>query len=204
MARPSRRMQQAELADFRRRQLLKAAIKLFGAKGYHVTTIRDIADAAEVSVGMIYQYFEDKEDLLSSAIMEILDSYIREIPKAIDGETSPEKRFHAAILAYARVIDRNRDSAAIGYRTSWALRKDRLAVVFRKEQETAGMIRRCVDACIAAKVFREVDAEILTYQIIVLVHSWALNAWRLPKSLTVDDYVERNLSVLLAPVNRQA
>lgn len=193
-------MQQAERVDLRRRQLLEVAIRLFGRKGYHPTTIRDIADAAEVSVGMIYQYFEDKEDLLSSAIMEILESYAREIPKAIAMAGTPDERFRAAVLAYGRVIDRNRDAASLGYRTSWALRKDRLAVVFRKEQETTGIIRERVDECIRAGVFRQVDAEILTYQVIALVHAWALSAWRLSQPMSVDDYVERNLQVLLAPV----
>jgi AcrR family transcriptional regulator len=193
-------MQQAERVDLRRRQLLEVAIRLFGRKGYHLTTMRDIANAAEVSVGMIYQYFADKEDLLSSAIMEILESYAREIPRAIATADTADTRFHAAILAYARVIDRNRDAASLGYRTSWALRKDRLAVIFRKEQETTAIIRERVDECIRTGVFQKVDAEILTYQLIALVHAWALSAWRLPQPISVEDYVERNLKVLLGPI----
>jgi len=47
--------------------------------------MRDIARRAGISVGLIYQYVADKEDLLLLAILEIVDSYKREIPKAIMG-----------------------------------------------------------------------------------------------------------------------
>ena len=200
MSRAPRRRNQAELADMRRRQLAEVAIALFGRRGYHTTTIRDIAQRAGVSVGLIYQYFRDKEELLFYAITEILDSYGREIPKALATGGTAVERFHAAVHAYARVIDRNRDAAALGYRESWSLSKERLAVIFRKELETNQLIRDCVRACIDEGAFRPTDDEILTYQLVVIVHAWALSAWRLPRSLTVDEYVDRNLAVLLEPV----
>jgi AcrR family transcriptional regulator len=48
----------------RKNQILDGAISLFAEKGYHRTTTKDIADAADVSEGTIYNYFDRKEDLL--------------------------------------------------------------------------------------------------------------------------------------------
>jgi AcrR family transcriptional regulator len=55
----------------RREQITQAAATLFASKGFHRTTTKDIAEAAEVSEGTLYNYFENKDDLLI-AIMEML------------------------------------------------------------------------------------------------------------------------------------
>jgi len=55
----------------RRSQILKAAEKLFRKKGFHGTSTREIADAAGVSLGNIYNHFSTKEKLFVS----LLDDY---------------------------------------------------------------------------------------------------------------------------------
>jgi len=51
--------------------ILGAAKDLFAEKGYHQTSIDEIADAAEVSTGAVYIYFKNKEDLLIKLMQEI-------------------------------------------------------------------------------------------------------------------------------------
>ena len=51
--------------------ILKAAETLFAQKGYHQTSIEEIADLAEVSTGAVYIYFKNKEDLLITLMHEI-------------------------------------------------------------------------------------------------------------------------------------
>ncbi len=54
-----------ESAD-RRKQILRAAVSVFAERGFHKTRISDIAKRAGVAYGLVYHYFESKEDLLSS------------------------------------------------------------------------------------------------------------------------------------------
>ena len=51
--------------------ILRAAESLFAKEGYHQTSINQIADLAEVSVGTVYFYFKNKEDLLIQLFDEI-------------------------------------------------------------------------------------------------------------------------------------
>lgn len=53
----------------RRSQILEAALKVFAEKGFKRATNKDIADAAGVSPGLLYFYFDNKEDLFF-AILE--------------------------------------------------------------------------------------------------------------------------------------
>ncbi len=57
--------------EHRNRTILRAAESLFSETGYHSTSIEQIADEAEVSVGTVYFYFKNKEDLLVKLMVEI-------------------------------------------------------------------------------------------------------------------------------------
>ncbi len=51
--------------------ILDAAENLFANRGYHRTSMEEIADLAEVSVGTVYFYFKNKEDLISQMLEKI-------------------------------------------------------------------------------------------------------------------------------------
>ena len=65
----------AALVATRREQLVAAAVDLFARQGYDRTTMSDIARKARVSVGLIYQYAQTKEDVLFLSLMSVLESY---------------------------------------------------------------------------------------------------------------------------------
>ena len=57
--------------EARRRKLLKAAIRLFGRKGFHATTVPMIVRAANSSIGSFYFYFRNKEDVFAAALQDL-------------------------------------------------------------------------------------------------------------------------------------
>ena len=56
--------------DRTRAALIEAAYQLFNNKGYHATSMRNIADAAGLALGGIYNHFESKEAIFSKLILE--------------------------------------------------------------------------------------------------------------------------------------
>jgi AcrR family transcriptional regulator len=54
-----------ELAETRRKEILGAALALFERQGYAATTMDDVAAAAGISKGSIYNYFQNKQDLFT-------------------------------------------------------------------------------------------------------------------------------------------
>jgi len=73
----------------RQNDILESARKLFEVKGFLNTTLNDVAQAAEVSVGLIYRYFESKEDIFASLALkgaEEFDRRVAEILKNAQGK----------------------------------------------------------------------------------------------------------------------
>jgi len=64
--------------------ILQSAVALFAAKGYHQTTIQDIADEAGIAKGGIYFYYKSKEDLLLSAVTDYYDRMFNRAAEAAE------------------------------------------------------------------------------------------------------------------------
>jgi AcrR family transcriptional regulator len=63
-------MQREEKAERSRRHVLDAALQLFSHQGYRATSVREIADAAKVSIGAVYHHFPDKESIFRELLSE--------------------------------------------------------------------------------------------------------------------------------------
>lgn len=77
---------QEQVAALRRAQILDAAITVFAQRGFHRSTIRDVAKAAGVADGTIYNYFENKNALLLGILNRLNESERREEDLAQAGE----------------------------------------------------------------------------------------------------------------------
>jgi len=82
-SRPRSRMAGAD----RRQQLLDVALGLFSRQGFERTTVRDIANAAEVTDGLIYRYFASKEELLDE-VVERARRRLDDVPIRFDPDRS--------------------------------------------------------------------------------------------------------------------
>jgi AcrR family transcriptional regulator len=182
-----------QLVARRRTQLVEAAIALFSRVGYHAATVKQIADAAGVSAGLVYQYVPDKQDLLFLALLHIVEQNKQEIPAATARIDDPLVRLEAAIDAYTRVIDANRQAVLLTYRETKSLKPRYVELIKRMELETNALIEICVKDCIAAGYLAPTHAELLVYRIITGAHAWALKHWRLRSIATLDIYMEQNI-----------
>jgi AcrR family transcriptional regulator len=66
-----RKTEQSELLkEQKRQQIMNVALDLFAVHSFHVTTIDQIAKKANISKGLMYNYFESKDDLLRTILIE--------------------------------------------------------------------------------------------------------------------------------------
>jgi AcrR family transcriptional regulator len=85
-------------AEESKKKILNAALKVFSEYGYRGACMRLIARQAGISVGGVYLYFKNKEDLCLTMMKERMDDLSDELQKAIDMD-KPED----AIASYIRV-----------------------------------------------------------------------------------------------------
>jgi AcrR family transcriptional regulator len=88
-----------QLIEARRDQILEAAVGVFADKGFHRATTKEIASAAGVSEGTIYNYFENKADLLINMITRLAD--MEALPDELTGALEWDaQEFLAAMMRH--------------------------------------------------------------------------------------------------------
>ncbi|ABL83797.1 MULTISPECIES: TetR/AcrR family transcriptional regulator [unclassified Nocardioides] len=186
-------------AERRRRQLLGAAARLMDRSGSESVSMQALADEAGVSVGLIYRYFGGKDDLLLAVIVEVLDTFAERVPAAIEESgDDPARRLAAAFRTYCEVIDEQRHAAVLTYRESRSLTDAGRERIKELEVSTSEPLREILQAGIERGTFiAEVDADLVAYNLLLEAHAWALKHWYFERTLTLDDYVRRQVSLVL-------
>src|ERR1700730_13654130 len=90
-------LSRAPRQDNRRAQLLDAAARLFRERGYHATSMRDIAKAVGMLSGSIYYHFDSKEEMLLAVYEEGERRVAEAVDAAVAGETDPGQRLGGAV-----------------------------------------------------------------------------------------------------------
>ncbi|MEE4197709.1 MAG: TetR/AcrR family transcriptional regulator [Bacteroidales bacterium] len=65
--------QYEEIRKSKKKLIMETALELFANEGFHTTSVSKIAKKAGISKGLIYNYFESKEDLLAKIFHDIID-----------------------------------------------------------------------------------------------------------------------------------
>jgi TetR/AcrR family fatty acid metabolism transcriptional regulator len=157
----------------KRRTLLAAAVRVFAKRGYHAARVGDIAEEAGVAHGLLYHYFNSKEEVLETIFRDTwtdLLAAVREVE--LSGEEAREQlRQVAAILlrSWRRDPDLVRvlvhevtRSAELGRRVGEIA--DAFAAIERivRRGQSEGTFRTDVDARLASVIFYGAIEEILT------------------------------------------
>lgn len=81
-----------------RAQLLDAAELVFGRKGFHETTLKEVAELAEFSVGSVYSFFENKDDLFRQIFVRRGEEFMPGIHGILDDAASdPVEQLHRLV-----------------------------------------------------------------------------------------------------------
>jgi AcrR family transcriptional regulator len=116
----------------RRAELTRQAARLFAERGYHGTSIGDLAKALGVQKGSLYAHIESKQDLLYEAMREGAEAFhaaLDEIPE----DLRVMERIRRALRAHLRVVSEQLDVATVFVR-EWRYLEGERAAEFLAER----------------------------------------------------------------------
>src|SRR4051794_15680570 len=83
--------------DISRTQLLDAAEEVFGQKGFHEATLKEVAELAEFSVGSVYSFFESKDDLFRQIFLRRGDEFMGGMRAVLSSDAPPLEQLRALV-----------------------------------------------------------------------------------------------------------
>ena len=189
----------SELVQTRREKLIDCAIKLFGSRGFDKVTLDEIADAANMSKGAVYNYIGKKEDL----VILILDYVNNDFDANVKNKFKQQKvmnwtdMLRKSIKAYLEMVDRKRD--AINFLSDIVSRlepKERKHVLSARS-ETYAHFELILNHGKASGEFNLDNTKLMVHNIVRMLSSWANNHWYLEKVITFDEYLKKETEFIL-------
>lgn len=114
----------SEQREKRRAHILAAAAKLFGQRGYHGTSVADVIEAAEISRGTFYLYFDSKD----AVFLELMEQFIQRIMsvvEVVDPEgAAPTERIAENVRRVVDVVFEQRDLTVMVLREGFGVRPE--------------------------------------------------------------------------------
>jgi len=101
-----------QIKDDRQRQILLAALKVFIHKGFAAAKISDIATEAGISYGLMYHYFQSKDEIYAELVRDAVDSSRRVIEQVKADDLEPIDKMRALV---ARIFKSVGQQQSAGY-----------------------------------------------------------------------------------------
>lgn len=183
-------------APGRYEELLETALQLFHKKGFHATSMQDIAAGMGLRKASLYHYIDAKEDLLVSIYQRTIAKYGKRIDSIVHGRGSAKSRLLKAIASHLESIVVHADMFSV------YLSEDRSLPPAHKQsvREASRDYRRKFEEIIRQGIdtgeFKDVDPH-LSALVILGACNW-LPQWYSPEGkLSTEEIVELFTEVLL-------
>jgi AcrR family transcriptional regulator len=142
----------------RRRQLLDVALEVFAQKGFHVTSMEEVADAAGVTKPVLYQHFASKRELYLELREDVGGQMMTAIAKAVAQARGPHQQVEVGFAAYFRFVAEHEDAFRLLFGGG-----------ARRDEEFADAVSH-VESTIADELARLIEADIDTEHRRLLAH----------------------------------
>lgn len=157
----------------KREQILEAATAVFSEKGYHNTTIEEVAQRTGVGKGTVYDYFDSKLQLFQSMLEQNMEAYRQQLSiQEMQGGLKVAERIYSLLEGHLRFCIENRHITGIIFSDNlndpelkaWGLKK-------RKEKEDA--LETAIAQGMAAGEIRPGEARLMAMMILGILGSLA-------------------------------
>lgn len=148
-------------AGSRRAAILAAAGAAFGERGYHATSMRDLAASLDLQGASLYAHISAKEELLLEIVDAAADAFLA-VADGLDPALAPRERLRAMVGGHLAVIAEKLQSATVFFDEWKHLSGPARARVVEKRDRYQAALRAIVEEGAATGAFLVADAHLAT------------------------------------------
>lgn len=109
------------MATNKQTEIALAAVKLFEQKGYHATSVQDIADEVGLQKGSLYHYIHSKEDLLLQIAHQAITEFNQRLERILEADIPAREKLLLAIEKHLTVSISNLQTTTVLLREAFSL-----------------------------------------------------------------------------------
>jgi AcrR family transcriptional regulator len=173
----------------RRDEILDAAGQLFSRRGFHATSMRDLARAVNLQGGSLYAHIESKEELLFELVNRAADEFLS-CAEAIPAELSPKEQLERLVYGHLEVIVRELDNATVFFHEWKFLNPELQRKITARRDAYEAHFRRIISAGVQQGQFQVEDVR-LAGLFVLSALNWTYHWYRPDGELTLESLAQQ-------------
>jgi AcrR family transcriptional regulator len=187
-----------DLVAQRRGEIIDVATRLFLKRGFHKTSIRDIARACPFNLASLYMYVTSKEDILFLVAQQLIEEKARAMAAVEMLDDDPAESFRTALRSYCRIVHDYRPHIRLLYRELDVLTPERREIVMASLSSVTGVFEKIVRKGIDQGIFSDVEPKLVALNALFLCHLWSLHARALRAiTLNINEFFDMQSKIML-------
>jgi AcrR family transcriptional regulator len=171
---------------------------MFAERGYHGTSVGDLANALEIQKASVYSHIKGKEDLLAEIALAGAQAF-HDAQDAVPDDVDPVEQLRLALHAHLRVVDQQLDVATVWLQEWRYLTGDALEVFLKERRRYERRVRTLFERAVSAGALkRDLDIPHATL-VFFSVANWAYT-W-MTHSMDVDAEADALWALLRSGLN---
>jgi AcrR family transcriptional regulator len=179
-----------------RDDILDAAVQIFSQKGFHATSMQDIADAVNLQKGSLYYHINSKQEILVEVLNRALDLLIANMQEVMASTSAADVKLRQAMQVYLVTMLKNRDLAAVLLLEHRSLEPEAHARHIPKRDYFESQWRDLIHEGAEQGLFQCVDVS-LASRALLGVLNWAITWYRPDGGLTPEMIAEQFADLFL-------
>ncbi len=180
----------AERQEARREQILQGAAKVFSKKGFHASTVDEIAKELGLTKASIYYYVQDKSDLLYQLYKRAMELLLESQAEIMARADSPDQKLRAMIEEYVRIVGgATAMYSVVVLREHHALPPRRRKEIIAMRDQYEQTYRECIQQGIDQGIFEPTDVKMASYVVLGALN-WIPN-WYNPRGALSKETIGR-------------
>lgn len=186
MSRVVSRVKDKELVDERRRAIVEGAISVFKEKGYQKATVREIAQAARLGTGSIYDYVKSKDDILYLFYENYMNSFYEKLMNSGSGNDDPRFALAGAYRSLIEVCFELEDQVMLAYTQAMYMKNRYLKNILAREAEIVDTFKAIIIDC----GLTDHEAGLAANYLVFSATFGVLRRWNLRKHYTKEELTD--------------
>lgn len=180
-------------------EIVAAAVHLFHEKGYHATSMQDIADAVGLQKGSLYHYISGKEELLGVIISDAIARYNARLSAIKAMDLPVKQRLELAVRQHLLGIAENLSMLTIFLRESYALGPAQQELISRESARYNEMFEELYMEGVAAGSMRPLDPKLVSRTILGACN-WFYRWYRPDGARGIDELAASVVDILMGGI----
>lgn len=185
-----------------RRDIVAAATRLFSQRGYHGTTMRDIAAEIGIQKASLYHHVREKEDLLFAIHEELVEELISLTLPVVTSADPPDVKIREIMHVGMQFIARHRDGVAVFLHERHQIQGERWSAIASKRDMYERLVLGIVTEAARSGDFVDTEFKIATRGVLAMMF-WCYTWYRPDGPLTADEIADVFADVALFGLTRR-